>query len=293
MANDVQATSTYDSPIIQVDNFKWQTTSIRQGKSRHVAAKFQTFIFLEGEQSFWLDEKFFHIDAGHGDNCRPKALTVAMNRETEIRLLRGENSPLNKVSISTPVDWLDLMSVEQASRDSNLTDFLSGHLNHLVWDINPEVAALCDQIVAPPHWLDGGMQHLYRSARGLDMMIAVCQRVSGHGQHLAERASHTTRTHMNRVRDYLMDHIDEDMTIDRIARDTGTSIRSLQRKFRDQFGESVFEFVRHARLDRAREALIRDHVSVAEAAHLAGYNTTASFSAAFKRHFGKTPSKAS
>lgn len=275
--------------IVQVDSCVWPQTSIETVRATRVRGKFQTFIFLEGEQSFWLDDRFFHVDAGHGATRHPKALTFTLNRDTDIRLLKGNATPLNKVSITSPPEWMDRMEIAKSARSAEIVNFMEGHLNHLIWDPGPEIVAIAEQISQPPRWLGDDMLPLYRSARGLDMMVSVCRRLSGADTMSASVPSRSDRAQMERVRDYLADRLHQDLQIGDIARDTGISIRTLQRKFRDYFGESVFEFVRNARLERARDALIRDQVSVSEAASLAGYSSAAAFSTAFKTRFHCVP----
>ncbi|MBO0345597.1 helix-turn-helix domain-containing protein [Roseibium limicola] len=275
--------------LVEVDCRSWEATSISTVKCSRVQTKFQTFIFMEGEQSFWLDGAFFHISAGHGAQTKPKALTFVLNQETDIRLLRGTNRPLRKISLTSPISWMDDMHIDPSACHKELTRFLSGHLNYLIWEPGPDVLSLCKQIQSPPTWLEGEMRELYLSARGLEVMMAVCQRISGSGDEQAEPVF-ASKNQMNKVRDYLLAHLDDDLNIGTVARETGTSVRSLQRKFREHFGEPVFEYVRQARLFKAREALLREGVSVSEAATLAGYNRIGSFSAAFKRQFGECPS---
>ncbi|MBD8893888.1 helix-turn-helix domain-containing protein [Roseibium litorale] len=277
--------------LVQAASAFWPQTSIETVKCSRVRPKLETFVFLEGQQSFWLDGAYFDIDAGHGASCCPKALTFVLDRETEIQLLRGTAKPLSKVSIVSPVTWLEEMEVEKGARSSELADFMSGHLNHLVWEPGPDVLALCNQISQPPKWLTGEMRELYLSARGLDMMLAVCQRIGKDSMAGALKQSRNVRVQMEKVRSFLIAHLDEELHIDRIARETGTSVRSLQRQFREQFGETVFDFVRGSRLDKAREALLRDRISVNEAALLAGYKTQGSFTTAFKTRYGDVPTR--
>lgn len=275
--------------LVEVDCKSWQSTSIRTVKCARVTTKFQTFIFLEGEQSFWLDGTFFHVNAGNGAEARPKALTFVLTQDTNIRLLRGTNRPLHKISLTSPVSWMEEMQLDQESCHQEVTRFLSGHLNYLNWEPGPDVLALCKQIQTPPTWLEGEMRELYLSARGLEILMAVCQRLSGMKKEGPEPVF-SAKSQMSKVRDYLLAHLHDDLNIGMVARETGTSVRSLQRKFRDHFGETVFDYVRQARLFKAREALLRDGISVSEAATLAGYNRIGSFSAAFKRQFGECPS---
>jgi AraC-like DNA-binding protein len=52
---------------------------------------------------------------------------------------------------------------------------------------------------------------------------------------------------------------------------------------------TVFDYLRRARLLRARQALEREGRSIIEAAAIAGYTSPANFATAYRRRFGITP----
>lgn len=70
------------------------------------------------------------------------------------------------------------------------------------------------------------------------------------------------------------------------------SVGSMQSAFKTVYGRTVADFCRELRLLRARDAMERDGISVAEAAYDAGYSNPANFSTAFKRMFGLSPREA-
>lgn len=74
-----------------------------------------------------------------------------------------------------------------------------------------------------------------------------------------------------------------------IARAAGVSASGLQRLFRVSENQSIFEYVRMLRLERAFAALSSGEVTVQEASAIAGYSSAANFSTAFRRQFGTTP----
>jgi AraC-like DNA-binding protein len=79
--------------------------------------------------------------------------------------------------------------------------------------------------------------------------------------------------------------------IPEIAARLGLSPKTLSRKFKRETGLSPDLWRRQARLLDAI-AHLREGRSITEVAHAAGYNSSASFAAAFKRCFGMTPSEA-
>jgi AraC-like DNA-binding protein len=66
-------------------------------------------------------------------------------------------------------------------------------------------------------------------------------------------------------------------------------VNTLQRHFRAMWGTTVAQYLREGRLSRARLALERDGISVAQAACIAGYGSAANFATAFRRRFGVPP----
>ena len=78
-------------------------------------------------------------------------------------------------------------------------------------------------------------------------------------------------------------------SVEEIAAKIGVSVNTLQRLFHAGHGTTVFHYVRMRKLEQARLALENEGVSIAQAAYIAGYNSSANFSTAFKRRYGFTP----
>ncbi|TWT10162.1 helix-turn-helix domain-containing protein [Reyranella sp. CPCC 100927] len=94
---------------------------------------------------------------------------------------------------------------------------------------------------------------------------------------------------MQRVRERLMAAPEADYTLASLARDAGVSTSVLKDHFQRAFGQSVFECLRHLRLDRARQGLLDEGWTVAQAAYHAGYRHPTNFATAFRRRFGAAP----
>ncbi|MCZ7472103.1 AraC family transcriptional regulator [Agrobacterium sp. O3.4] len=65
----------------------------------------------------------------------------------------------------------------------------------------------------------------------------------------------------------------------------------LKQDFQRAFGISAREYLLERRLLIGRNAILRDGLSIAEAAYKAGYQHPANFTSAFTRHFGYPPSR--
>ncbi|KVK76133.1 AraC family transcriptional regulator [Burkholderia cepacia] len=80
-------------------------------------------------------------------------------------------------------------------------------------------------------------------------------------------------------------------TVEQLARTVGTHEKRLSRAFRDNLGQTVFEYLRHERLRIARDLLDSTSLSIASIAKEIGFSTPGNFATAFRERFGTTPTE--
>lgn len=95
-----------------------------------------------------------------------------------------------------------------------------------------------------------------------------------------------------KVLDYIDEHLDEELTVARLSDVAAFSKHHFLRQFSDLFGIGVYKYVQLRRLKRASYQLaFRDDQPVIEIALDSGYDNPESFSRAFKKSAGQTPSE--
>ena len=92
-----------------------------------------------------------------------------------------------------------------------------------------------------------------------------------------------------RGRDYLLCRIAEPVTVAGAARAACISPYHFFRSFRAAFGETPHQFLTRQRLARARTLLAGGRHTVTNVCFDSGFQSVASFSALFRRHFGVSP----
>jgi AraC family transcriptional regulator len=98
------------------------------------------------------------------------------------------------------------------------------------------------------------------------------------------------RSQIGRAQRYIRLHLAESMSLDRLAREAGSSSYHFARLFNAYVGETPFEFLRRLRLVTALRMLQEDvGVSVTEIALSIGYDTSASFNKAFRKLLNMNP----
>lgn len=90
---------------------------------------------------------------------------------------------------------------------------------------------------------------------------------------------------------HVQTNLESDLSLDTLAERVGFSAYHFHRLFRDAIGEPVKEYVRRLRLEKAAYRLKVSEEAILRLAMDAGFKTHESFTRAFQRQFGITPSK--
>lgn len=96
----------------------------------------------------------------------------------------------------------------------------------------------------------------------------------------------------DRAREVLASDFSESQTIQRLARKLGTNATKLKSGFRLLYGTTIFAFRNRHRMDKAMQLLAKGETPIAAVAHAVGFRHQASFTSAFRAHFGLTPKQA-
>ncbi len=99
-----------------------------------------------------------------------------------------------------------------------------------------------------------------------------------------------TRERVVRAREYLDEHLSDDIDLRTLAREVALSPFHLARSFRQEVGESPHRYLVRRRLDRAAELLVSTPMTVTQVCDRVGFGSPAHFSQSFRRRFGVPPS---
>lgn len=106
----------------------------------------------------------------------------------------------------------------------------------------------------------------------------------------ARAAAYAARFH--RVFDYIDRHLDEPLSVDELSSEANFSRFHFQRQFSEYVGLSVTRYIQLLRLRRASWQLVfREQQQITDIGLEAGFSNAESFSRAFKKCFGQTPSQ--
>lgn len=94
---------------------------------------------------------------------------------------------------------------------------------------------------------------------------------------------------LQQVVDYIHEHLDQDLTLAKLAAITHMSPSYFSRLFKQSTGLSPHQYVIQCRVDRAKQLLLRRELSIAEISYCLGFTHQSHFSHHFKRLVGSSP----
>ena len=94
---------------------------------------------------------------------------------------------------------------------------------------------------------------------------------------------------IHEVHEYLLQHLDEKITIDTLSRQFHMNPTTLKAVFKSVYGDSLASHMKEHRMERAAELLSGTGLTIAEIAARVGYDSQSKFTAAFKSHYGVLP----
>ena len=139
--------------------------------------------------------------------------------------------------------------------------------------------------------------HIIRSDHGAQVANEVARycvvpprREGGQAQFIDRQVPAPDHFSTAATREWALQHLDEELTVQRLARHAKMSPRTFNRRFREETGRSPGAWVRSRRVDRARELLESRDLPVDEVARQAGLGSGGNLRHHLRRGVGMSPS---
>ena len=176
---------------------------------------------------------------------------------------------------------------QQSTADCHLQDIFNGENGHVLQLGMPEkIWALSDaleQELAEDHYgrviLSNGLL--------LRLLIEIARIIRNPETTFAKPITPTDSRILNILR-YIDAYLTEDINIDTLAEQFYISKYHMMRLFRQETGRSIHGYLQERRLIHAKD-LIRQGVSATESCFRSGFRSYSSFTRAYAKHFGTTP----
>jgi AraC family transcriptional regulator len=192
--------------------------------------------------------------------------------------------PIAWLRVREPAECLEVTAAPQlresiatelgVERHADLDD-IQGSVDPVIWTLIAHLRSIVRGRVADPLLIETLVRHLYEHV----LMDRFGGRLRGRGD------GRLGRSRLRQLFDWIETHLDDEITIARLAEVAALSPAHFIRSFKRSTGLPPHQYVRARRLERARAALARGAL-VSEAARTGGFLSVSQFREAFLRHFG-------
>ena len=139
--------------------------------------------------------------------------------------------------------------------------------------------------------LEGFLRSIYLEAKLFEMLTFQIQQYKddNQGDALPQILRRSDIEKVERARRLIVDNLQENYSVEHLAREVGTNVNKLQEGFKHLYGLTVNKYVQQVKLDSAKEMLGTSDHNISEIVGLIGLNNRSYFSKIFKERYGVSP----
>jgi AraC-like DNA-binding protein len=228
---------------------------------------------------------------GHDLQLGGSALHLGRTRSPmALRVSPAEDAPMECVSLSMGAsrlrELLGVRELPEAFRE--VTESAEPH-PLVSRTMTPGLFRLLEEISNAD--VKGASRLLWHEAKSLELIALMTDALVEAAEAKRPCLSANEIDRLERVRKCLTERLEEPPTLAELAHASGFNETKLKGGFRTRFGTSIFAYLRACRMEEARRLLLERRLSVSEIALRVGYSNPSKFAAAFRRHFGMSPSE--
>jgi len=136
----------------------------------------------------------------------------------------------------------------------------------------------------------GVMRKLYLESKVIELLVLQIEQFKYRRTHSHTAAVSGDIDKLKQLKEMLDRNFLDEYTLYDLVKTTSLNEFKLKTGFKQLYNVPVFAYIKQLRMQHAYQLLTDSNMKVEEVSDILGYNHAHHFSAAFKKHFGKTPS---
>ncbi|KJD44281.1 AraC family transcriptional regulator [Paenibacillus terrae] len=218
----------------------------------------------------------FRSDREHGGHVQ----LIYMN-EVKIQAEMPGNKAMNHMELRfNPSLWSELLQELSIRQEQSFACMETV--------ITPGMRAIAQELSFHPY--QGMTRQLFLESKALELMALFLQET----RNAPPKSTMTIKPNdiqcIHEARDILLRTLVQPPSLIRLAQMVHINEQKLKNGFKELFGTTVFGFVREQRLERAKQLLENEQITVSEASAMVGYSNFSHFAALFRKTYGYNPS---
>ena len=246
--------------------------------ANHIHDYYEIYFFLEGDVSLEIEKKEYPLQ--YGD------VAVVPPGLEHHAVIHDESVPYRRFVFWITVDYLNRL-MEDAREYGYLIQLVQTkgeyifHHDRIAFNtIQTKVFHLLEEIYS---------NHFGKAAKVslcVSDLLLHLNRTVYNERH--ERSVQEEQQLSERLIDYIEEHLEEELSLDRMVAEFFVSKYHIAHFFKDHIGMSVHQYVQKKRLEACRDA-IRNNMKISEAYLLFGFKDYSGFYKAFRKEYGMSP----
>jgi AraC family transcriptional regulator len=138
--------------------------------------------------------------------------------------------------------------------------------------------------------VSGGLcSHLYVDSLITTLAVRLLRQYSAREQLIRDYTDGLSKRKLQQVSEYIDDHLEENLSLKEISTVVEMSPHYFTSLFKQSTGLSAYQYVIHRRMERAKQLLCKQSLSIVEVSQQVGFQSQSHFSNVFRKYAGTTP----
>jgi len=275
---------------ILVEHFRIRTESKPQVEIISEQERLGFFVCLSGEDRLTLE--------GTKDVLYVRKGVCGAYHEPEGLLSKAvycPDEPFSMLSITMPPETLESVFSKGGDALSRLFQeekkFPSRSYVYRFFSVQPLINTAVSQILSPP--VDQDLVPVYLEGKVLEIISLMLQTLCAHGSspNFSPSLNTMETAKLFHARALLEENLETTPSPIEIAGQCGLGIDRMNRGFKELFGQTIAQYLRDRRMEKAKILLASGDCNVTDACFKVGYSNLSHFAKLYRNYFGHSPVK--
>lgn len=209
-------------------------------------------------------------------------------REFDVLVIPAEQS--HQITVEQEADWV-VFDVKPGLLVSAAYESVVGDRIEIVEQYGMRDSFIAQLAVAFREEAHAGnsSSHLYVDSLATLLAVHIARRYSDRSITMRSYKDGLPRAKLNLAREYIEQHLEDDITVGDLAQVVAISPYHFSRLFRQSAGLSPYKYIIKRRIDRAKQLLGSGDMPLSHIAVQLGFSSQSHFAQTFRQHTGMTP----
>jgi AraC family transcriptional activator of pyochelin receptor len=192
------------------------------------------------------------------------------------------------LSLDITPEFFQSLMTSAGDQDELYNYFIQGGASRKVLMVQPRMVEIINYIINCP--FKGVTRYLFIESKVLELLALQFDQLST-SDWLKPETSRADVEKLSAVREFVENNYLEPLSLASLGRTFSLNEFKLKKGYKELFHTTVFGHINSLRMEKARQLLLQQTMTISDIADFIGYKNIGSFSAEYKKRFGYAPSK--